>query len=433
MPYLANLPVERLIEAVIAAGIGLFVGLEREHSDQPDTSAAYGGGEGKRRGHHIGVRSFALIALLGWVAAILSSRAPWLGVAAFLSVTALISLEYLRSAERVPGITTEIAALVMFGAGALVAEEPLLAVALSLGVTLLLFSKPWVRSVVAGMRRFELLAALQLLILVAIVLPLLPDAAPDPWGVLSPRRIAIFVVLIAGMSFIGYVLTRLLGPSRGAGVTGLAGGIASSTAVTATMAQRVRHGEPVAPAQMAVLLANAILFARIAAVAAFINTRLAAALALPFTAMGAVMLGAAVWSWRRMHNAPPVATETGAGLQLKNPFALLPALKWGLIFSIVLVVAAVARDELGERGALIAAAASGLADVDAITLAVARQAVDGELSLRTAALAVVIAILANNLVKGAIAVITGGRRFGLPILVAFAACMAAGLLSVLTM
>src|SRR5215510_4596333 len=219
------------IEALIAIGIGLFVGLEREHRHVD---------EGEPEVHTVlGVRTFALFALLGWLVAAFGGPWPWLAPATLAIVGALIMAQYLREeGQKRLGLTTEVAALVVFVLGMVVHFEELFAVALALTTTLLLISKPWVRSLVPALRRVELTSTLQLAILLAIVLPLLPTEPVDPWGVLPPRKIGLFVVLVAGIGFVGYVLSRVLGASRAAGVTGAVGGLVSSTALTAAMARQ---------------------------------------------------------------------------------------------------------------------------------------------------------------------------------------------------
>jgi uncharacterized membrane protein (DUF4010 family) len=289
-----------------------------------------------------------------------------------------------------------------------------------------LVSKPWIVGFVTRMRRVELTATLQLLILLAIVLPMLPSEPVDPWNILPPRKIGLFVILIGGIGYVGYVLTRILGRRRSAGLTGVVGGLTSSTAVTVSMAQQARaeHGMRVA-GQMSVFLANAMMFPRVLLVTALLSTTVAAALAPPLVAMGLVMLGGAVWKWRAMSRETG-HTGTDKEPPIKNPFALLPALTWGAILCAVLVLAHFAYVLLGDSGVLVAALASGLADVDAITLAVTTQASQGTLGAGTASLAISIAIISNTVVKGTIAMVAGGRSFGRDVAVIFAASMAAG-------
>ena len=401
-----------LVEAAYAIGMGLFIGLEREHSEGVvDT-------DDKPRELPMGARTFALLALVGWTAALLGDQFTWLPPLALAGVAALVTAGFVTR-DTGPGLTTEVAALLTFGLGMLVHYERSLAVALALATTALLISKPWLLAVMPKLRRVDLTSTLQLAIVLAIVLPLLPQTAVDPWGVLRPREIGWFVVLIAGISYVGYVASRLWGEHRGAGVAGLVGGLTSSTAVTAAMAQAARR-EPsmIGSAQLAVYVANAMMFGRVVVVAAVIDRSVALRVAAPMAAMGLAVLAAALWQWRRLRAAAPTedrkaSSEALAGL--KNPFALLPALKWGAVMVGVMLLAAFAREYLGDRGVVAVAAASGLADVDAITLTVTRSVQLGELGVGLAALAVTVAVMSNTLVKAGIAVVAGGRDFGMPV------------------
>lgn len=401
-----------LIEAAYAIGMGLFIGLEREHSEGLADS------DDKPRELPMGARTFALLALVGWTAALLGDQFTWLPPLALAGVAALVTAGFVTR-DTGPGLTTEVAALLTFGLGMLVHYERSLAVALALATTALLISKPWLLAVMPKLRRVDLTATLQLAIVLAIVLPLLPQTAVDPWGVLRPREIGWFVVLIAGISYVGYVASRLWGEHRGAGVAGLVGGLTSSTAVTAAMAQAARR-EPsmIGSAQLAVYVANAMMFGRVVVVAAVIDRSVALRVAAPMSAMGLAVLAAALWQWRRLRAAAPTDDSTASSealAGLKNPFALLPALKWGAVMVGVMLLAAFAREYLGDRGVVAVAAASGIADVDAITLTVTRSVQLGELGVGLAALAVTVAVMSNTLVKAGIAVVAGGREFGMPV------------------
>ena len=173
----------------------------------------------------------------------------------------------------------------------MVRHDRRIALALGLVTTLLLLAKPWTRTLVPKLRRIELTAALQLGIGLAVLLPLLPTEAHDPWGVLSPRKIGLFVLLIAGLGFVGYVLHRILGQTKGAGLAGLVGGLVSSTAVTAAMAQdAARRPEHRLSGQLATFLANAVMPIRVLVVTALLSRAITRALALPLGAMAAIML-----------------------------------------------------------------------------------------------------------------------------------------------
>src|SRR5262249_21275391 len=158
-----------------------------------------------------------LLSLFGWIAGLLAGLSPWIPVAALAAIAGLIAIIAFRSTEAGHGSTTEVAALTTFMLGLLIHQSRELAAALGLATTLLLISKPWVRSLVPRLRRMDLTSTLQLAIFLAVVLPILPERPPDPWGVLSPRKIGIFVGLIAGIGYVGYILNRWLGNRRAAG------------------------------------------------------------------------------------------------------------------------------------------------------------------------------------------------------------------------
>jgi uncharacterized membrane protein (DUF4010 family) len=402
--------IQVLVDAVTAIGIGLFIGFEREHSvveAHPDRAAG-----SPRPDPALGVRTFALLALFGWLAAYVGSAQPWIPLVALLVIGALITSSFVRGLDESRGLTTEVAALATFLLGLLVHRDRSVAVALALGTTLLLISKPWFRALMPRMRRVDLTATLQLSILFAIVLPLLPEQASDPWRVLSPRRLGMFVALIAGIGYVGYVLHRLLGSQRSAGLTGVIGGLVSSTAVTVAMAQQARRSASmVQPGQLATLLSATVMGLRVLVVAALIHLDVARALVAPLGVMTLGTAGGAAWKWRqlRREKSQPEATRE---LELKNPFSLLPALKWGALLALILVASAIARNAFGDSGLIATAAISGFVDVDAINLAASRLAARGEIPPAMAALAITTAITSNTIVKAVIAWVSGGRTFG---------------------
>jgi len=403
-----------LSEGAVAVGIGLFIGLEREHRHVE---------EGEPKATILGVRTFALLALSGWLAALLQPFWPWVPPVILSLLGLLVLGQYLLSAPQHGfGLTTEIAALLTVGYGALVHFQMHLAVALGLMTTLILISKPWVRVVLPQLLRVELTAVLQFLIVVAIVLPLLPTEPLDPWGVLPPRRIGMFVLFIASISFVGYVLTRLLGRSRAAGLTGLVGGLASSTAVTASSSQQVGR-EPALQkvAEVTVFTANAVMCLRVLVVTAVISRPMALSLLAPLGAMAVVLLAAAVLAARATRGK--AVGGKGEELAVRNPFALLPALKWGAFLCAVLLISHFAQEKAGSAGLLLTAGLAGLSDVDAITLASSRQVADGTLGQGTAQLAITLAVLSNTVVKAVIARLSGGSSFGVQVARVFGAAM----------
>jgi uncharacterized membrane protein (DUF4010 family) len=424
-----ELSVETWIDFAHALGIGLFVGLEREHSELaseiPAVDAPTEHPETGSATVPMGVRTFALLSLLGWGIGVAGRGAPWLPAVALLVVGAMVMGQYVIARDRGYGLTTEVAAVLTFVMGMMVSSHRELAVALAIVTTLLLISKRWVRSVVQKVRQVELTGALQLAILLAIVLPLLPAEPVDPWDALPPRKIGLFVVLIAGLSYVGYILTRILGRRRGVGLTGLLGGLTSSTAVTVSMAKAGRDESMRQPGQLATFIANATMFARVIVITAVVSLPVAAQVALPMGIMGAVMLGAAAWRWRGLSRSDE-AEEAARSTKLKNPFALVPALMWGAVLSIVLLVSVVARDLFGDSGLYAAALVSGFADVDAITLAVSEQSFAGSLDAGVAATSVTLAVMSNTVVKAGMALVGGGLTYAKPIAVTFAITIVAG-------
>jgi uncharacterized membrane protein (DUF4010 family) len=422
-----------VIEAAYAVGIGLAIGLEREHSDltHDDTAVEPADKPAKDDGREVplGVRTFGLLALVGWVLAVLGDANTLIQPIGILAVVGLLAAQFVVAAKKVSGIgaTTEIAAIAVLVIGGLVHTDRRLAVVLGLVTALLLVSKPWMRRQVVRLRHVEIAATFQLAVLVAIVLPLLPTEPVDPWGAIPPRKVGLFVVLIAGVEYVGYVLTRLVGPDRGAVLTGLVGGLTSSTAVTVSMARSAKEGAPIRPAQLATLLANTVMCVRIAVVTAVLAPPVAWRLGVALGAMGLVLVVVAFLTWRVLAKEEKAVKAP----KLANPFSLVPALTWGAVLCAILLVSRLATEYLGSSGFLLAAAASGLADVDAITLAAARGVSTNTLSVDVAALAVVIAASANSIAKSGLALTVGGKKFGKRIAVALLVGAAAAIVTAL--
>jgi uncharacterized membrane protein (DUF4010 family) len=249
-----------------------------------------------------------------------------------------------------------------------------------------------------------------------IILPLVPDQnyGPAPLDVLNPYKVWLMVVLISGLNFASYLLIKILGAEHGIGLAGLLGGLASSTAVTLGFSQRSRQpGEDASALALGILLAWTVMFFRVVVMTALISFQLGLRLAVAMGALCVVSLVASYWLWRRHR-----AQERGEVKPGQNPFELDEAIKFGLLFGIVVFVAKAAQVYLGESGLYLAAAIAGLTDVDAITLAMANFARNEAQNLDVAARAIVIAALANTLVKSGLAASLGSpelRRLTVPI------------------
>jgi len=401
----------------LAFVIGILVGLQREYA-----------GQRAEQGLFAGARTLALIGIAGCASALLSDLAgtPWVLIAASLVVAALIGIAYFVSASRGDiGLTTEIAAFLVFLIGALCYWGTLeIAAALGVGVAVLLSLKIGVRHFVGRLSEDDVLATLKFAVITAIVLPLLPNRTfgSAPWDVLNPHNIWLMVVFISGISFVGYVLIKLVGSRRGVGLTGLLGGLVSSTAVTLSFTQRSRsHASLARPFALAITVAWTMMFARVLVEAAVLNPKLLASLWLPIG--GAGVVGLCYCGFLLFSTGD---SGTGDDVELKAPFELGPALRFALAYAAILVVSRGAQMLLGDAGVYVSATVSGIADVDAITLSLARMARSGTVDLGTATHGIVIAAMVNTVVKGGMVAVLGAATLRRAIVPAVGLILATG-------
>ncbi len=412
---MAPVPTELFVQLGYALGIGLLVGLERSvavvvpREDEGEARPS----EQKIAADFLGLRTFAVLSLVGFASALAGERYPPLALAGVLGAAALVVAMYTRCPPAQIGITTETAAVGTLLLGYLCRTEPQTAVVLALALTLLLAAKRFAWDTIRRMRRVELTDTLKLLVVGLIVLPLLPREPLDPWGAFPPYKVGLLVFLISGLGFVGYVLTRLLGARRGLGLTGILGGLTSSTAVTAAMAADTRrHPELTSICAFSTVAANATMFGRVLVVVLLVNAELARDLVAALGTMMGVAAIAAIVLWVRADRSH---SGEGAHVELKNPFSVGPALKFALFFIAILFIVRFASDQWGDQGLLLAAALSGLADVDAITLSISEQTRGGVLTLATGSVGIAIAVVSNSIVKTGIAFVSGGRRFGIAV------------------
>ncbi len=389
----------------VALAIGLMIGLQREYAHWAEHKEYEG------EGLFAGARTFPLLAVLGASAALISSiiSSPLILFAGILAAGAVVGVAYFFEARSGSGgITTEIAALTTVLIGALCYYGHLgLAAALGVTVTVLLALKLQTRLFIRQLEPEDVWATLKFAVITIVVLPLLPRTGygPEPLSVLVPYKIWLMVVFISGISFLGYILIKLVGAHRGVGLTGILGGLASSTAVTLSFSQRSRSVTGLErPFALAILLAWGVMFIRILVEVAVLNFRLLGIVWIPIVAALGVTLVYCVFLYRR-HSVEKQDEED----RFKNPFELGPALTFGLAFAVILVIAKAASMYLGDAGIYLSSIVSGLADVDAITLSMAELSRDGSVDDLTAARAIVLAAASNTLVKGGIVLSAGSR------------------------
>jgi uncharacterized membrane protein (DUF4010 family) len=378
-----------------ALGLGLLLGIERER--KRDAELFFGG-----------VRTFALIALLGAVGAFMERELNqgWLIIAAFVALSALVIVSYATTAARGElGITTEISSMLAFIVGALCGWQYVGVASVATVVCLLLLTfKDFLHRLARRVELADIEATLTFAVISVIILPLLPNQnfGPPPLDVINPYKIWLMVVLIAGLNFLGYVLVKVLGNEHGLALTGILGGLVSSTAVTLSFSQRSRREPEMSSAfVLAIVIAWTIMFLRVVIMVGIINRALAASLAVALGCMALAGLLVCLALWRRR------AHETGVVAAGANPFELGEAIKFGLLFGIVTIVAKAAEVYLGATGLYLAGAVAGATDVDAIALSMANRATTTPESIKIAAYTIVIAVISNTLVKAGMVAFMG--------------------------
>jgi uncharacterized membrane protein (DUF4010 family) len=411
-------PLQVALRFAAALGLGVMLGLERERQKDPESGFA-------------GVRTFGLIALTGGVAAWLAHALgePWLAVAAFVAVGALVTVSYTASAARGSlGITTEISALLAFLLGYLCLRgQVVLAAGLAVASGGVLALKQWLHALAARIAAADVEATLKFAIVSIIVLPIVPNESygPPPLDVVNPYKIWLMVVLISGLNFASYLLVKWLGAEHGIGVTGLLGGLVSSTAATLGFAERSRERGALAPhLALGILLAWLVMFVRVVAVVGVVVPALVPKLAIPMGAAALSCLSFALWFRRRGKSDGRAAIAAG-----ENPFELGQAIRFGIAFGVIGFVAKAAQVYFGEAGLYLAGALAGLTDVDAISLSMANLARDDAGSAVVAARTIAIAALSNTAVKGGMAMFMGSAELRRAMAAPVVATLAAGALA----
>jgi len=397
----------------LALAIGLLVGLERgwRERDAPDRSRT------------AGIRTYGISGLLGGLFAALADAVDSVAIlaAGFVAFTAVFAWFKLREAAHDDdfSVTGMIAGMAVFALGALaVAGDHLAAAAGGTALTAVLASREVLHGLLRRLTWAELRSALVLAAMTVIVLPVLPDRTIDPWGGVNPREIWFFTVLIAAISFAGYVMTRLFGERRGVLVGALAGAVVSSTAVTLVLARMAKGAPAIPPLAGAASLAATVSVLRVAAVVGAVQPSVLAHAGLP-TAAAALVLAAT--GMLLMHGAGPAPIQQAA----RNPFDLAPLLGFAALLAVVSTASAALSGVLEEDGILMTSAVSGTFDVDVAVLSSLRLVEQG-VAPASAARAVLLALVANAVGRLFLAGVSGPVGFLLPLAGATAVAALAG-------
>ena len=410
---------EILTRLGLALAIGFLVGVERGWRERQIP-------EGERAA---GLRTFSLVGLAGGVFALLALiSGPLILAAAFLAVGGTVAFFRWRevASEGNYGATTVVAALLTFGLGAYaVMGDMAAAAAAAVATTAILAAKSWLHAWLQTLTWQELRATLILAAMSFVALPVLPDRGFGPYGALNPRDLWLMTIAIAGVSFIGYVAVKVVGGRYGPLIAGIAGGVVSSTITTVDLGRRARQTPATRRAQLAgALAASATMFIRIAVVVALFGPRLLPAIAGPLAAALVVSALAAGFLAMPGRAPAPDGSATGGG-SLTNPFELKTVLLFAVLLTALVLVSRVLTELYGGSGGIVLAAVAGLGDVDAVTLSMTRLG-GSTVSVSAAAVAVLVVATSNTLSKSGLALITGGRWYGLGYLAVSLVSIAAG-------
>jgi uncharacterized membrane protein (DUF4010 family) len=391
---------EALSRLTVALAIGLLVGLERgwQTRDAEDNRRA------------AGFRTFALSGLLGGVTGLIARETTvsvigWVFFGYIIAFTAFHWLE--ASNEGHASVTSVVAGMLTFLLGTMAVIGDLqLAIACAVGMTVLLALREPLHRWISSLNWQEIRAVLTLLAMSFLLLPLLPNRLIDPWKAINPYQIWLFAIMIAAISFAGYVAVKAFGNRLGVFMAAVAGGLASSTATTLALAKLAReHQSSSGLLSAGILVAGVVMMLRAGAIAVALNGVLLTSL-LPtlLTAAAVLSIGAAILLFRNVQQETPE-------LQISNPLAIGTAIKLTAVLAAVMLAAELVRRVFGGIGILVVAALSGIVDVDALTISIARMA-GGDVDLNTAARAIMVAIAINTVSKAIMAGWVGSKRVG---------------------
>lgn len=408
---------QTIINLAVALLLGAIIGLER----------GWDAREQKAGERIAGIRTFALIGLLGGVSGVLAREiTEWAFPVLLVCVVAMAIVAFSERLEHIRNfsITGMVGMVLTFCFGTIaVVVDPVMATAAAVVTAIILDNKQEIHGWVNKLKARELDAALKMLLISVVMLPLLPNEAMGPGGVLNPREIWWMVVMIASISFVGYFAIRVAGTRRGILFTSLFAGLSSSTALTLHFArQSARNAELSPQFATGILIACGTMFPRILVYCFVINRDLLPILIWPVVIMTVLLYAPALLIWRRNSSHLEVSQPT----LNQNPLDLTSALVFGLLLTAILLLGEFLKNWLGDAGIYLLAASSGVADVDAITLSLTRMSNDS-LAMGTAVVGIVLAAAVNNLVKSGMAWGIGNRRVGLLVGGPMAVSLVAGL------
>lgn len=385
---------------ILSIVLGLLIGLQRE------MNILYS----NRQKDFGGARTFAMIGLIGYLSALLNNHIPFFLIIATIVLGAFLMGAYIvNSSPTENGMTTEFSALIVFLSGVMLAfERAMLSVFVVIVILFILNLKEKIQTYEKVIEKQDLSAAILFLVMSFVILPLFPNHPLDPWGYFNFYQIWMMVVLVTGISFLGYIAVRIIGLKHGIGLAGFVGGLVSSTAVSLSFARRAKESPTLSKnLAIGICLACSIMLIRLFAEIYIINSDLAGSMLIPVciaSLLGYTFLGYLYFTASKDN----IVQET----TFKNPFKLSEALVLGLFFGAVIALIKFADAHSGNSGVYVVSFIAGFADTDAIALSLASLAKNG-LASNTAMNALILAMLANSLVKFTITLLLGTRTIAL--------------------
>ena len=387
-----------IIRLLVALGIGAILGLEREHEAIKEKKEAFAG-----------IRTFMFVSLLGFMGGLgYYLLSPWIYIIILSAVTILTGISYWITASKGNiGATTELAVIISFILGSLSFLGFIeISLMITVAVVVLLSAKLKLQAIIGKITEPELYDFLRFVVIALLIFPFLPNANYGPNGILNPREIGWVIILTSGLGFIGYLLMKFMEARRGILLSGIIGGLISSTAVTWVFAKKSKeNAEHSLSCATAILAASSIMIIRVLVWTYIFNKTLFNKIYLAFLPVFLAAIGITLYLYFKQSRKEKINTS----IRQNKPLDLQGALVFGIIYTIILLVVNYANENFGKEAMLVSSALSGLSDIDAITITVSKLA-GTQLDFSLAAKAVLIATMSNTLIKMAIGIWAGSKQ-----------------------
>lgn len=410
-----------IIRMLISLGIGLVLGLEREFANFSEKEEIFAG-----------IRTFPFVALIGFLAALLSYVFnPWVFIASFFGVVCMVAVSYWVTAKKGEiGGTTEFAIILTFLLGGLTLLGFINAsLALMVIAVVLLSLKTKMKTIIGQLTRKELYAFVRFVVIALLILPFLPNYYFGPYDVINPRELGWIVVLISGIDFVGYVLMKFFGTDRGILLTGISGGLVSSTLIAYSFSKKSKETPELSQNYaVGIFAAATIMVIRIFLLVYIFNKAMLVQLTLPLLVVFIAAVGVALFFYKGQIGKP---TPIGK-IALGDPLNIKNAVFFGIFYIGILLLVSYANHTYGTKGIYFSSAISALTDIDAIAISVSK--LGGEtMNLLTAQNAILLATLSNTIVKIGIALWMGSRKLKKYVLIGYGCIFIAGIVAFLVL